>query len=60
MSTKYYVVNIGKTYGIFDNWKDCEKQIKGYKNSRYKSYSTLEEAQKAFKDGDLYNKRRLK
>lgn len=45
---KYYVVWEGNETGIFDNWTDCQLQIKGYPGARYKSFSTLEEAETAF------------
>ncbi len=45
---KYYVVWEGKQTGIFDSWKECEKHIKGVAGAKYKSFSTLSEAEKAF------------
>jgi len=45
---KYYVVWEGNETGIFDNWTDCQLQIKGYPGARYKSFSTLNEAEVAF------------
>jgi len=45
---KYYVVWEGNEQGIFDNWTDCQLQIKGYPGARYKSFGTLEEAEAAF------------
>ena len=45
---KYYVVWDGVVPGIYDSWSDCQQQIKGYPSAKYKSFNTLEEAQKAF------------
>ncbi len=45
---KYYVVWVGNNPGIYTSWSDCQLQIKGYPNARYKSYHTLEEAEEAF------------
>lgn len=45
---KFYVVWEGSTPGIYDTWTDCQLQIKGYNGAKYKSFDTLEEAQKAF------------
>jgi len=45
---KYYVVFEGKKIGIFDNWKECEEQVKGFKGAKYKGYSSLSEAKAAF------------
>jgi len=45
---KHYVVWKGKTPGIYDNWKDCEVQIRGFEGAIYKSFPGLEEARRAF------------
>jgi len=45
---KHYVVWKGKTPGIYDNWKDCEVQIRGFEGAKYKSFPGLEEARRAF------------
>ncbi len=44
---KFYVVWEGSIPGIYDTWTDCQLQIKGYNGAKYKSFDTLEEAQKA-------------
>jgi len=45
---KFYVIWVGHETGIVDNWPECQRRIKGYPAAKYKSYKTLEEAQKAF------------
>ena len=45
---KYYVVWQGNTPGIYDNWADCQKQILGVSGAQYKSFDSLESAQRAF------------
>jgi ribonuclease HI len=45
---KYYVVWKGKKTGVFDNWKECEAQIKGVEGAAFKSFPDLEEAREAF------------
>lgn len=45
---KYYVVWDGHHTGIFDSWETCKVQINGYKGAKYKSFSSKEEAVKAF------------
>jgi len=45
---KYYTVWEGENPGVYDNWKTCEKQIKGFEGARFKSFETLKEAQDAF------------
>jgi ribonuclease HI len=44
---KYYVVWDGHQTGVFDQWKDCEKAIKEYHAAKYKSFDSIEQAQKA-------------
>lgn len=48
---KYYVVWKGRKTGVFDNWADCELQVKGFDEARYKSFETENEARQAFEKG---------
>ncbi len=45
---KYYVVWVGAKPGIYNSWPDCQAQIKGYPAAKYKGFSSLAEAQKAY------------
>lgn len=45
---KFYVVWEGNTPGIYDNWSDCQAQIKNYPNAKYKSFKTEKEAKEAY------------
>ena len=45
---KFYVVWKGKRPGIYETWKDCKAQIDGQKGVQYKSFSTFNEAKKAY------------
>lgn len=45
---KFYVVWKGKKPGIYNTWKECQQMISGYKNAQYKSFTTFEDAQKAY------------
>ena len=45
---KWYVVWEGKKPGVYDNWKDCEAQVKGLKGTKYKSFGSKEAAEKAY------------
>ena len=47
---KWYVVWVGRGPGIYENWADCEAQVKGFPNARYMSFKTREEAEEAFKE----------
>jgi ribonuclease HI len=46
--SKYYVVWEGHQTGIFDTWDKCKKQVDGYTGAKYKGFTTLDEAKKAF------------
>ena len=45
---KWYVVWSGNETGLFDNWADCEDQVKGVPGARYKAYNTVE----AYRNGE--------
>jgi ribonuclease HI len=47
--SKYYVVWIGKSPGIYETWKECQVQISGYPSAKYKSFPTKEAATEAFR-----------
>jgi ribonuclease HI len=48
---KYYVVWKGITPGIYETWRECEQMIKNYPDARYKSFTSLAEAEYAYKTG---------
>ena len=48
---KYYVVWKGVRPGIYSSWEECQKQINGYPNAKYKGFKTYESALKAFSEG---------
>lgn len=48
---KFYVVWKGRETGIYRSWKECEEQIKGFDQARYKSFETESEAEEAFAMG---------
>lgn len=47
---KYYAVKNGFKTGIFTSWEECQKQVNGYKNACFKSFSVLEDAKIYLKD----------
>ena len=51
MASKYYAVKKGKVPGIYLNWNDCKAMVDGYQGAVYKSFKTIEEAEK-FITGD--------
>jgi ribonuclease HI len=44
---KFYVVWEGRRRGVFTEWEECEAQIKGFAEAKYKSFDTLKEAEAA-------------
>lgn len=44
---KFYVVWEGNKPGVYDSWAECQLQVKGYPNARFKAFSTKAEAQEA-------------
>ena len=48
---KFYVVWQGVTPGVYDSWADCQLQIKGYPSAKYKSFTSKEQAEYAFRNG---------
>lgn len=49
---KYYVVWEGNTPGIYDSWEHCQREIKGYPDAKFRSFTSLETAKKAYKNPD--------
>ncbi|NLY65933.1 MAG: reverse transcriptase-like protein [Tissierellia bacterium] len=54
MAKNYYAVKNGRQIGVFNTWKECEEQVKGYPNAAYKKFSSYEEALEFIKgDSDI-------
>lgn len=49
---KYYVVWRGVQPGVYLTWEECECQVKGFSNPKYKSFDTEAEAMAAYADPD--------
>ncbi len=51
----FYVVWKGKVPGVYSRWDECEKQVKGVEQAKFKGFETREQAEKAFAEGpELY------
>lgn len=50
MTKKYYVIWKGRKKGIVTTWLECKSLVDGYSGAEYKSFSSLDEAQAAFKN----------
>jgi len=46
---KFYVVWQGIKPGIYDSWEACKKQVTGFDGAHFKSFTSKEEANNAFK-----------
>lgn len=46
----FYVVWNGVVPGVYKSWDECKAQITGYDGAIYKSFPTLDEANRAFND----------
>lgn len=46
----FYVVWNGIKPGVYNTWDECKAQVQGYDGAIYKSFPTLEEANKAFNE----------
>lgn len=44
--SKYYAVRKGSNTGIFTSWDETKKYVTGFSGAEYKSFSTLEDAEK--------------
>lgn len=47
---KYYAVKNGREPGIYNSWAECQKQIHGFKNASYKSFTSRKEAEEFISD----------
>ena len=45
---KFYVVWEGHNPGIYKSWDECQKQVAGFPQAKYKSFESATEAEKAF------------
>ena len=44
MAKFYYAVKNGRNPGIYDTWTECEHEVKGFENAKYKKFKSYEEA----------------
>lgn len=54
--TRYYVVWIGREPGVYHTWPECQRQVDGFTNAKFKKFTSLKEAQDAF-FGEIKQKR---
>lgn len=56
MAKKYYAVRVGKTPGIYLTWDDCKAMVDGYPGAKYKSFTTIQEAERFLEGVDYVKK----
>ena len=42
---KYYAVRQGFRIGLYTSWANCEREVKGFSNAKYKSFKLQGEAE---------------
>ena len=55
--TKWYVVWIGHTPGVYPSWEKCKEQVDSYPGAKYKAFDTLVDAKQALEEGPPARKR---
>ncbi|XP_058113254.1 uncharacterized protein LOC131256309 [Magnolia sinica] len=50
MKQKYYAVFVGRNPGIYATWDACNAQVNGFSGCRHKSFTTVEDATKAWNE----------
>jgi len=53
---KFYAVAAGRAPGIYPTWSECERQVKGFRGAKFKSFATRDEAA-AFVGGSAVSKK---
>ncbi|GGI62845.1 ribonuclease H family protein [Limosilactobacillus caviae] len=41
MAKKYYAVKKGRQPGIYQSWAECQRQVNGYPNAKFKGFATI-------------------
>jgi len=50
----FYAVARGRQPGIFETWSKCERQVKGFKDAKFKKFSSKGEAEKFVESNGFY------
>jgi ribonuclease HI len=48
-TTKFYVVFTGREPGIYKTWEECKAQVDRFPSASFKSFSTMEDAEVAYR-----------
>jgi len=49
MARKCYVVYIGRVPGVYEEWKDCQKQVNNFSGNNYQGYESREVAEEKWR-----------
>ena len=49
MAKKCYVVYIGRVPGVYEEWKDCQKQVNNLSGNSYQAYKSREVAEEKWR-----------
>lgn len=49
MGKRYYAVKVGKEPGIYETWKECQEQTKGFPKAEFKGFDLLSDAENFMK-----------
>ncbi|QDH20267.1 viroplasmin family protein [Saccharibacillus brassicae] len=55
--SKFYAVKMGRKTGVFSTWEECKKQVDGFPNAVYKSFTSYEDAKLFVFDKKLGNQK---
>ncbi|XP_037888460.1 ribonuclease H1 [Glossina fuscipes] len=48
----FYAVACGRAIGVYNSWKECEEQVKGFKGAKYKKFPTRSAAEDFIRGGE--------
>lgn len=49
---KFYAVRVGKEPGIYNTWNECLEQVRGFPKAMFKSFTTIDDAQRFINNED--------
>ena len=49
MAKKCYVVYIGRVPGVYEEWKDCHKQVNNFSGNSYQGFNSREVAEEKWR-----------
>lgn len=59
MSQKYYTVFAGRNPGVYDSWDEARINVENFPGARYKGYSSMEEAVRAYRGANVSEEKEI-